>query len=548
MASFVRVAVSLAVAVMCVVAARSTQAASWYYCNNPPGYYPYVSACNGPWRQVPTAPPAGSRPVAPKAMQGDDSPSFDCAAARQADEKLICSDRDLSHADHEMAAAYRQYLDAAGPAARQQITEDQRKWISQRRANCSGFLDQTVVPGAPAPRFTPEAMAARKIECLKRQEANRTQQLLQRIGALKQPPAANTPALASRDTNETCDSWIKNKAMPVAALKPIDCVSPADPTPGTKSASAIISELGFHVSSITLSSARPEVRAFIATVNDRLAQAKAGRRLSDKELEKDRTMGKDTRQVAISIGYPRKMIFQPYQDNEQWIIDDAFVAKALGYIAAIDAKEISTRAQEQQAAAAAERAKQQHEAEIQQHEAEIKSAEKEQRRAVLNAHQWRSDKKDPAAIFSFLGVTFGDSTPLEAWNFSGRVLRSINGHPEITLYVGMPENNPFGPIVWVTRKNDKNIGLIYTFPFTQSQTVAKRLIETYGNPNSTMPVEWQNTFGAVITGTELRWKTPAGIMQFDDRSEQLDKGRVAINPDAALDAKAIVQGLPPDKF
>lgn len=24
----------------------------WYYCYNPPGYYPYVSACNGPWRPV----------------------------------------------------------------------------------------------------------------------------------------------------------------------------------------------------------------------------------------------------------------------------------------------------------------------------------------------------------------------------------------------------------------------------------------------------------------------------------------------------------------
>ena len=29
----------------------------WYYCDNPQGYYPYVAACNGPWRQVPAAPP-----------------------------------------------------------------------------------------------------------------------------------------------------------------------------------------------------------------------------------------------------------------------------------------------------------------------------------------------------------------------------------------------------------------------------------------------------------------------------------------------------------
>jgi hypothetical protein len=24
----------------------------WYYCNNPKGYYPYVTACPGGWRQV----------------------------------------------------------------------------------------------------------------------------------------------------------------------------------------------------------------------------------------------------------------------------------------------------------------------------------------------------------------------------------------------------------------------------------------------------------------------------------------------------------------
>jgi len=28
----------------------------WYYCDNPTGYFPYVAACNGPWRQVPANP------------------------------------------------------------------------------------------------------------------------------------------------------------------------------------------------------------------------------------------------------------------------------------------------------------------------------------------------------------------------------------------------------------------------------------------------------------------------------------------------------------
>ena len=28
----------------------------WYYCEDPPGYYPYVQHCNGPWQPVPPAP------------------------------------------------------------------------------------------------------------------------------------------------------------------------------------------------------------------------------------------------------------------------------------------------------------------------------------------------------------------------------------------------------------------------------------------------------------------------------------------------------------
>jgi hypothetical protein len=33
-------------------------AQSWYYCDNPQGYYPYVASCNGPWRAVPATPSA----------------------------------------------------------------------------------------------------------------------------------------------------------------------------------------------------------------------------------------------------------------------------------------------------------------------------------------------------------------------------------------------------------------------------------------------------------------------------------------------------------
>jgi len=29
---------------------------AWYYCDNPAGYYPYVTTCSSAWRQVPARP------------------------------------------------------------------------------------------------------------------------------------------------------------------------------------------------------------------------------------------------------------------------------------------------------------------------------------------------------------------------------------------------------------------------------------------------------------------------------------------------------------
>jgi|HubBroStandDraft_1064217.scaffolds.fasta_scaffold00853_8 hypothetical protein len=41
-------------------------AQSWYFCDNPSGYYPYVASCGSPWREVPAAPPPGTAPDAPQ--------------------------------------------------------------------------------------------------------------------------------------------------------------------------------------------------------------------------------------------------------------------------------------------------------------------------------------------------------------------------------------------------------------------------------------------------------------------------------------------------
>jgi len=49
----------------------------WYYCANPPGYYPYVQYCNGPWQPVPPAPPGapqGYDQGPPPGYQGQGGP------------------------------------------------------------------------------------------------------------------------------------------------------------------------------------------------------------------------------------------------------------------------------------------------------------------------------------------------------------------------------------------------------------------------------------------------------------------------------------------
>jgi hypothetical protein len=44
---------------MMVASPAPPTAQFWYYCANPPGYYPYVAQCAGNWQRVPASPPPG---------------------------------------------------------------------------------------------------------------------------------------------------------------------------------------------------------------------------------------------------------------------------------------------------------------------------------------------------------------------------------------------------------------------------------------------------------------------------------------------------------
>ena len=47
------------------VAQAQPQTQSWYYCDRPAGYYPYVTECPSGWKTVPATPPPAAAPGAP---------------------------------------------------------------------------------------------------------------------------------------------------------------------------------------------------------------------------------------------------------------------------------------------------------------------------------------------------------------------------------------------------------------------------------------------------------------------------------------------------
>ncbi|WP_256675937.1 lysozyme inhibitor LprI family protein [Pseudomonas sp. SCB32] len=60
--------------------------------------------------------------------------SFDCGRAKQADEKTICADRQLSELDVQMATTYRLLRGLFAMGMRGSLGDSQLAWLEQRRA------------------------------------------------------------------------------------------------------------------------------------------------------------------------------------------------------------------------------------------------------------------------------------------------------------------------------------------------------------------------------------------------------------------------------
>jgi uncharacterized protein len=64
--------------------------------------------------------------------------SFDCAKVTTPQEKAICSSKELSAADDQMAAAYKLLLTVAPPDSMADVRKEQREWIHEMAKECNG--------------------------------------------------------------------------------------------------------------------------------------------------------------------------------------------------------------------------------------------------------------------------------------------------------------------------------------------------------------------------------------------------------------------------
>lgn len=91
----------------------------------------------GPQKAEPE--PASSR-LDPKAPHDVISPSYDCARAVTATEKLVCRDRQLATMDRTMAAAYQEAMRKIPSDERGSLSRNHATWFRQYSAECNAPL------------------------------------------------------------------------------------------------------------------------------------------------------------------------------------------------------------------------------------------------------------------------------------------------------------------------------------------------------------------------------------------------------------------------
>ena len=152
--------------------------------------------------------------------------------------------------------------------------------------------------------------------------------------------------------------------------------------------------------------------------------------------------------------------------------------------------------------------------------------------APPQAPQWRSDKQDPAAIFTYLGYRMGQSLD-EVKAMHGPFPYGKRIGPDAVLFA---DANGFGyPLVTeLYFVGEKLTALKATFDnqMTPPDEVEIALRADYGPPDGNDVVDWVDKFGHHVRSVRMVWHTPVGTMQFDNKFDRLSQGAVQVNPEA----------------
>lgn len=92
------------------------------------------------------APAPGTPSPAQQQAATPTRPSFDCARAQRADEKLICEEQALARADGELGQIFQRLLGGMNEQQQGQLRREQRAWILQRNQRCQINNDTKITP------------------------------------------------------------------------------------------------------------------------------------------------------------------------------------------------------------------------------------------------------------------------------------------------------------------------------------------------------------------------------------------------------------------
>ena len=130
-------------------------------------------------------------------MAGFSGPSFDCAKARTAADRLICADAELSKSDRDLALAYAKLKAAESAESFATVQNAQRGWLDLTIKTCVGNAS------------TPEALGDRNvsIDCLRVAYADRAKELndlsVEKAGALVLEPRMRLRSRAKPSVEES---------------------------------------------------------------------------------------------------------------------------------------------------------------------------------------------------------------------------------------------------------------------------------------------------------------------------------------------------------